>query len=291
MADYENQHFVPVFYTQRWANVRGQVTRYFFDQNVRRADNFKCVETGPRPLGRKRHLWTVHGSLTPNHKYLIEREFFGQIDDKAARIADRFVNGRNDLTDKERVEWAQFLVSLRYRNPIIVQYEIKRVANLIRANETFPPATPKYEKFLDGFIEPAYLTSQVSLAKNIEVFARYRRYSIRRLKGHAFTFLTCDWPLLKFYSAVNRAHGETWILPLSPTVVMIATPSTGDTDYWEWLGENRLVREVNAAVTKSFMQDVWACDQTQSTYVERRMKLRGPANPEALMELAANARP
>lgn len=291
MANYENQHFVPVFYTKRWADESKKVVRHFFDENIRNRDNFQCKPAGFTTIGCESNLWTFRGAKDKRFKYSIEAELFGQIDNAAARIAQKIVNNEKRLSNEELIDWAKFLNSLRFRNPLTIRYGIRPVAGDVKigSEAEAPPWPEPNEPFQDAFVEPLMLLGQILKRSNLEQFVEKTCFAARILKNSPFKLLTCDLPLLKFRSRINRLE-PVWLLPLSPSVLFIAAQYAVDHEFWRELPERVLAMNVNHAVTKSYMREVWAIDQSQSDYIEKRMRLRGAIPLDELVRQMVNDR-
>ncbi len=268
MPAYASQHFVPVFYSKAWADEKGQVTRYFFDHGrvVRK-------QRGPRLIGCSDHLWTLTGGKTGEIRSIIERDFFGcVIDDLASRVLEQMRAGRlATLSGSDLVHWAHFLVSLQLRNPMVIRHTIASIAR----SHLNDDVVAEWKEPFDLAAAPALaLAGVVADDRAADKFLGHA-WSVKDLSGAPFPLLTSDWPLLAFRSIRGREHPSNYVLPLSPNLAFFAAATPLDAEFFEGMGINALVRLLNAAVTASFMNDVWAPDDRQSPYIERRMKQRG----------------
>lgn len=291
MANYENQHFVPVFYTKRWADESKRVVRHYFDENIKNRDSFQCKLAGSTTIGCESNLWTFRGAKDKRFKYSIEVDLFGQIDNAAARIAEKIVSNEKRLSNEELIDWARFLNSLRDRNPLTIRFGIKPAAVEVKigGEAEAPPWPEPNEPFRDAFVEPLMLLGQVLNRSNLEHFIGKTCFAARILNNSPFKLLTCDQPLLKVRSKINRLE-PVWLLPLSPSVLFIAAQYAEDHKFWRELPERVLAMNVNHAVTRSYMREVWASDQSQSDYIEKRMRLRGAIPLDELARQIVNDR-
>lgn len=279
MPAYANQHYVPVFYSKRWADGQGQITRYFFDHG-------KVVQKrrGPTAIGCKEHLWTLRGG-TGDVRQFVEKELFSSfVDNDAGQILRHLIDRpKAPLSGLDVIKWAHFLGSLELRNPLVLKYRIEPYAISI-----FKKSGLEWKEPYDISAMPAMaLAAFVANGSGADKFLR-AEWSTLDVSRSGFPLLTCDWPLLSFKSVRGHQHPMSYILPLSPKLAFLSAGTPWDEQFFHGKTPNALVRMLNMTVTSLFMSDVWAPDDSQAAFIFRRMKERGPLS-EAFLKAFAMA--
>jgi hypothetical protein len=95
-----DHHYVPQFYTRRWADGSGRVLCYKRVTNGRIA--FKGVV--PKGTGFEPDLYKTPPAVfwESHEEHVIETAFFSPIDNDAAVVLDKLQSGASSLTDEER---------------------------------------------------------------------------------------------------------------------------------------------------------------------------------------------
>ena len=113
-------HFVPQFLLRAWASgsLDGKVEDIRLDLS-----GFPSSRRAPKSTGYKDDLYALSKPVVGGmEKQAIEKIFFMQVDNLAARAHQKLVeHGLRSLTTAERSDWVRFLMSLRVRQPDIVQ--------------------------------------------------------------------------------------------------------------------------------------------------------------------------
>jgi len=108
---YDKQHFSPVLANKWWANEQGKYTSYYRDV---RAWRVRSRPRGRRQWGRKRRLWPREVELA------LKRE----LEDPIAPIYRGLMQG-TPPRGRDRVKWAQFLLSQVVRTPTFLRYVLR----------------------------------------------------------------------------------------------------------------------------------------------------------------------
>lgn len=281
MPAYENQHFVPVFYSRRWAGPDKQLIRCVVEHG-----KFEAKLRGPSAVGVSRNLWSLTGVHDGRLRFTVEKDFFSaDIDSKASLVAQQMIDlPGKPLSEPQQIAWSRFLVSLQYRNPIVLGHHIDALADQVIDDPDRPPdafgAVPVNRSNMRALV----LQAKVGRRQESERFYANRFCSVVEIQDAPFGLLTSDWPLQRIRNAYGENFPDSYVLPLSPNRLFLAAGTQADRDHWQRLNANQLVRTVNAAVTGSFLHDVWASDTTQLKYIERRMRSRGPFQIEKLLK-------
>lgn len=111
-------HYIPQFYLKRWLNSEGILYVYMRG----RKEPIELHEKGLINFCQENHLYSIP-SIAPNDPAKIEKEWAVPIDTQAAGVIDKFDNGKvENLTDAERLSWANFCATLWYRSPKGLKY-------------------------------------------------------------------------------------------------------------------------------------------------------------------------
>ena len=112
-------HYVPQFLLSPWAenNQDGKIEVFRFDLK-----NLPSSRHTPKHTGFDDDLYALTKEVVGRmEKQAIEKLFLKRVDNNAARVRRKLEHqGLKYLTQKDRVDWACFLMSLRIRQPNIV---------------------------------------------------------------------------------------------------------------------------------------------------------------------------
>ena len=112
-------HYVPQFLLNPWAesNPDGKIEVFRFDLK-----NLPSSRHTPKYTGFDDDLYALTKEIVGGmEKQAIEKLFLKRVDNNAARVRRKLeYQGLKYLTQKDRVDWACFLMSLRIRQPNIV---------------------------------------------------------------------------------------------------------------------------------------------------------------------------
>ncbi|MEZ6196799.1 MAG: hypothetical protein R3F20_13915 [Planctomycetota bacterium] len=106
---YDNQHFSPVFANEPWANEHRRYTSYYRDVHLK---GVRKSSPGRKQWGRQRRLWPLEVELALNK----------DLEGPTAPIYRDLVCGVAPVL-RDRVKWAQFLLSQVVRTPTFIRYE------------------------------------------------------------------------------------------------------------------------------------------------------------------------
>ncbi|MBL6957976.1 MAG: DUF4238 domain-containing protein [Rhodospirillales bacterium] len=113
-------HYVPQFLLRAWASgsFDGKVEGFRLDLN-----GFPSSRRAPKSTGYEDDLYALSKPVVAGmEKQAIEIIFFKQVDNLAARAHQKLVEcGLRSLTNEEKSDWVRFLMSLRVRQPDIIQ--------------------------------------------------------------------------------------------------------------------------------------------------------------------------
>jgi hypothetical protein len=105
-------HYVPIFYSKRWADDAGEVVR-FTVENCRLIDR----RVHPARVGWQRDLYRIPGE-TGDASQRLETLFFSQLDGNAADVLRKLLSTPiKYLNDLDVGHWSMFIRSLMLRSP------------------------------------------------------------------------------------------------------------------------------------------------------------------------------
>lgn len=287
MNEPRDHHFIPQFLLRRWAVNDGRLVRFY-----RPYRDVVSVRQAPAGVGYRRDLYSLEGwpaeSVTA-----IERQYMGPVvDDPAAKALEALV-ARDEglLTPELRVAWVRFLMSLRVRIPqsvAAVADEWKaRIPEAIAANpEDYEairrpgdPATMLewVERHVPGLLEQSGKHLLPALIENDEVGTVMLRMNWNSVEfAPPFPdLLLGDNPLVMTHAVKDPRCAIA--LPMTPSVLFIATHSQEATEQLLERGGDRLVPLMNESTLGQAVHDVFGTTERHLQFVENRLRPR----PEA----------
>lgn len=113
---HKDHHYNPQFYLRLWENDQQLFYNYFI---INHRVKYKLKSAAS--VGFEPHLYALK-KVPREEKNKIEKEVFGDIDNKAALILSKIDSfGINTLSNSEKIEWARFLYSMMSRHPKIIK--------------------------------------------------------------------------------------------------------------------------------------------------------------------------
>ena len=226
-------HFLPVFHLSEWA-VDGFVKRW-----GRIPYNEKLVQrdVSPRSTAYRDHLYS-YTDYPGKAQAEIETEVLSPIDNAAAPILKKLlVGGGGKLSDEERVAWARYMLTARYRVPSVLNAikadaydtlhdETQHIRQMFEQNQQYM-AEESYEEFLRARVgDPKQnlgllaLKNLVNDERTINRLAGFRWF-VRRLSPAGLPAVLGDRPLMVVSPFYNPE--PTFAIPLSPHAILFAS--------------------------------------------------------------------
>lgn len=129
-------HYFPEFYTKRWCDYSGQMTRY-----VRTPSGaLHRRRIAPSGIGFELDLYTMP-ILEGDFIYGLERELFKDVDFYGAIALEKLINGGSMSDDRMRTAFATFVLSLEFRSPTAIRSAAERFSSRIVSE--FPTSDSK----------------------------------------------------------------------------------------------------------------------------------------------------
>jgi len=289
MSKEGKHHYIPVFYLKQWTGSDGRLCEY-----SRPYDRVKPRRVHPDGTGYVNGLNTIEG-LPPGEEQYLEDVFFKIADNYAAR-ALRILLGVKpwNFTPKERSGWSRFIISLMMRNPESVQKHREVASTIFKdalprieatyAKERGPDDPLTYAEYaqLHG-PNPAGRTIALlmqGLIDNVPVGTSINgmRWTVLVDPNPKHSLLTSDRPLL-ITNGIKHPSGQV-ILPISPLHAFVATNNIETENYIRNVWTNRqAIPQINDKVASQSRKYVYAYDDTQLSFVSKRLGLKHTADP------------
>jgi Protein of unknown function (DUF4238) len=296
MSKEGRHHYIPVFYLKQWArDSKGR-----FCEFSRPYDRVKPRRTHPDGTGYVDGLNTIEGLPAADSRYL-EDVFFQIADDGAAQALKTLLGPPPwSMSAKERSAWTRFIMSLLVRNPEGVA-KYKQVAAAIYkamlprnealyAKERGPDDPPTYAAYAErhGPNPAARIVVRViqTLSDNEELGRQINamRWTVLSFKGPKFELLTSDRPML-MTNGIGTPTGHL-IMPISPFHIFVATNNIETELNIRNVSRNgKAIAQINDRVALQSRKYVWGTDDTQLTFVARRLGHAITADPMEAMSI------
>lgn len=272
-------HYVPQFYTKRWAGLDGRLFSY------RRP--YRQVISDPKfpvQVAFEEDLYRV--PFVPDDvKDLLETKFFKRIDQEGSDVIAKLEKtGPDILTQTERFSWAIFLVALMQRHPIQVQHLAQSTENNIKRlleakkdryyRDRKENDMRSFEDFLLEVLESEQTAQQKKIAiqsgilipRTITWIGNASMAVADFDRGH--TLLTSDRPVVMTNGLIHQ-HSHI-ALPIGPRRLFVAAQSVDVLR--QILTQNSLIERLNDIVVRQAEEFVFGSDSSHLAFVERRLK-------------------
>lgn len=188
MAKQQKHHYVPSFYTKRWAAADGKLIEYRLGYQ----GQIFLRRTHPDGTGYFRGLNTID-RLPPEIANFIEDQFLQRADDLACQALDHLLAGTLNANIDIKSGWTRFLISLLHRPPERIRYlkaiiEEKFAPILESLREGYPTRRgPNDPPTFDEYVlktNPMGRTYAESFQKIVDSVKCRRLYKSADLGGH-----------------------------------------------------------------------------------------------------------
>ena len=263
-------HYIPCFYTKRWAGSDRKLCEF-----SRPHSKVKAKRVAPAGTGYADDLYAIPRTST-DRKHLIEKQFMGSIDQRANDVLVKIETGRiASLTSDERICWATFLISIMQRSPDKVEEFGFRTTDvfqtvLARMRDTYPsrrkvedPET--FDELLEQAHETGYferakillLQSAIMLPRAVHLICSFR-WEIIIFGAYSHKLLTSDKPIIA--SNGLKQTGAYLAIPIGPRKLFLATRN--EETRRDLLVDTRLADNSNNSVVRRAVRFVYGSDST-----------------------------
>lgn len=272
-------HFVPQFLQSPWTLSDGMLLRHKLECG-------SAKRLAPKANGFAHDLLSLTKSQVMGmDQHAIEKVLLQRVDNEAAAIRDKLLDGQLvALSHEERCAWVRFIMSLRLRQPSVVNLlrdgaqqtlrqklaEAPEEYESIALSDTFLTFEEWTEAAFPGAIENFGLSFFHELINDEAVGTKllHLRWWVWKFEWQDHALLLGDNPCV-FAGGIDNPNLAV-MLPISPRVAFIAT--RGDTVAQELSRANgkRLSRNFNDATVRQAERYVYAIDEASRRFIENR---------------------
>jgi hypothetical protein len=287
MPKQQKHHYIPSFYTKRWANERGQLLEYRLGYQGRIFHR----PTHPDGTGYIHGLNTIE-RLPPELANFIEDQFLQRADDLACQAHDHLLAGTLNVNTDIQSGWARFIMSLMHRTPERIKYlkglvEEKFGPLLEEMRAKYPGARgPNDPATFDEYVLKAnpmgrsyaeFFQSMVD-SENVGRFINQMRWGVITLHRPRVPLLTSDRPMV-MSNGINRPDSHI-IIPISPVKLFIAANNVDFIQQFQLRAETGEVLEVmNDLMARQARKYLYASEPVDEAFLQGRLGQKIPCYP------------
>lgn len=277
-------HYIPQFLLSSWANQqldsRIEVIRLDLTQGI------TSSRRRPRYTGYEEDLYALtEDKIAGMGKQAVETCFLKHVDNNAANVRRKILNeGLHALNEEDRISWVRFIMSLRLRQPEIVD-EIRQKSSIVLTEDLDKdpeeyeelvsdddPASLKEwaEKHYPGLIDNFGMSIFHEIVDNEDLGDK-----ILRLRWFLFKFddvkhnlLLSDQPCV-FTSDID-ADDLIIALPIHPKALFLAVRGDKTAALLREVAPNILIRMMNTTSVSQARVRIYATDDQQLRFIENR---------------------
>lgn len=280
-------HYVPQFALRYWAESDGKVPYY-----MRRGSRVVYDRLSPEYTAYEPDLYAFIDVPLEN-RYLVEREFFGKLENDVAPIYEKIEHRDEDLSHRERLLWAMFLMAANTRVPekvaLVKQIADKHLRRAVAANPE------EYLKVKGDAVEATLLEWVENNVSGIENIGLIQLIKFVVNENHIRQFLELEWIVHGLSHAsveLLLSDRPLWVykhptdpdfiamMPLSPRSVFIAARDKRVIQKTIDASPNELIRRINESVVGSAWERVYG--RANERFIDRC--LRQPESIDAAVK-------
>jgi hypothetical protein len=290
-----DHHYVPKFLLRRWRLPNGLLNAYYWDE---RSKTLRTKQSGPGAFCNLPHLLSVPSA--PGRPDSIEREFFGEVDDRGAKITARLIeSGAIDHCDIDPL--IEFVLSLEARRPPVVEairrYGPLKVAAMLNrdpellsrlAAEGIDQTPAEYVAGTRELsLEDEALEVVKSLTSNSKIADALKssNWMVRRLQPDSQALALGDRPLIR---TSGLQSSFVWALPINPDTVITMAASPEVRLSLSQLSDKQFSMRVNSDSAMHSDKYVFWKPTAPTTWLARRLKVRAGEPRQAATDIGKN---
>jgi Protein of unknown function (DUF4238) len=253
-------HFLPKFYTARWANI-GSMVRY-----VRPRPNAPLhgKTVVPKAIGKQRDLYSYSAGATEEERQRLEMQLFGPIDHRAAEALQKIDAGLSG-SNTDKVGLVQFVLSLQHRSPSRIADLRNELAGRMIGIADFDASDSAHRTMIADQVNDL-LSEMISSENIIHMVASMKVFRIDVHSRHKL--LTCDLPLM-MSQGIAQPQGFL-MFPYSPHRLAIFAHDEKVAVAFSTQEPDVLAKGINDAVVQQAREFVVAADHCSKRFVENR---------------------
>lgn len=276
-------HYVPQFLLSQWANGEEDKTIEVFRLNL---NELRSDRHTPEYTGYEKDLYALsRDKIAGMNQHAVEEHFLKHIDNDAAKVRNKLEEtGLNSLNPWDRNAWVRFLMSLRIRQPTLVDNLITSSAEHLRKSLASQPE--QFEELaLNG--DPANLVDWVdeNYPGLIDNFGLSFFHELVDNPNIGDQILRMTWWLWDFSDAPHDlllsdnpcifTHGINDAnliisLPVSPKKVFMATHSAMMAENLRKQKPQHLLKRINESSLLQSSSRIYARDTSHSRFIQNR---------------------
>jgi hypothetical protein len=256
MSKKGKHHYIPVFYLKQWSGADERVCEY-----KQRYRGVLPKRVYPDATGYVHGLYNVPGLPSEDIQY-VEKKFMQAVDGRASAalraMLDDNITGA-DFAAPLKTAWAQFLYSLTFRTPNVIE----RMQGRIEREEVGQGMTPPAVPYAAPEMFPNLLASKLVIPGLLSM-----HWNVGSVKGAKNLLLTSDKPII-MTNGFSDADAHI-ALPISPTAFFIATRTMDMFRQIASRSRNDLASTINNKVSEQSIDFVYAFDDKQTRFIQNR---------------------
>jgi hypothetical protein len=266
-------HYIPEFYTKRWAVADDSKVCQFTLHSMGVSPNRKA----PAAIGYLEDLYAIPGAPPEISAYL-EARYFRQTDQEGCLALDALLSGKlNQMSASLKIGWARFMMSLLHRTPEkIIWYgkvwkgmhaeaAVDARAEIERNNGDLSQLADFEETFAASFVQ---VLQNIMDSTLIGQHLVNMRWGVIKLHQHQ-RLMTSDRPLL-IMNGLQRPDAQVAI-PLSPSDLFIATNKEDILQQAGEMNSKELSEQSNHHIVSQAERYVYSADDSQLRFVSKRL--------------------
>jgi len=280
-------HYVPEFLQRPWADTNPDGKLEVFRLDI---EGLPSRRHAPKHTGYEPDLYALSMPVVAGmKKHAVEEQFLKYVDNSGALVRDKLENqGLKKLSPKDRVDWTRFLMSLRIRQPGIVQMLITESKEHLRTTletqpeqyEEFaslghPPTLVEWtEKRFPGLIENFGLSFFHELVDNPDIGDKILRMKwwIWDFSSAPYDLLLADHPCI-FTTGIDDPN-LVIALPITPKKAFMATQSEHVANTMRLQHPRGLATRLNEASLNQARVRIYARDRAPEQFLRNRLQRR-----------------
>lgn len=276
-------HYVPQFLLRPWAEKNNDGKIEVFRLDLKQIPSSRLT---PKHTGYEENLYALtKAEVAGMDQQAVEKQFLRQVDNSGAHVRNKLDHdGLHSLTIDERTDWARFLMSLRIRQPDVVQMLRTMAADRLRgtlaaqpelyeelAGLEDPPTLEEWtEKNFPGLIENFGMSFFHKLIDNGKIGEKILRMKwwIWDFSRAPYELLLADHPCI-FTSAIDDPNLIV-ALPIAPKKAFMATQSDHAAEVLRRQHPKDLARRLNESTVTQARVRIYARDRSPSRFIRNR---------------------
>lgn len=292
-----DHHYIPKFWLKRWAGDDGRVLRH------RKRPHDGLITSKRLPPRSFAFVENLYKSPYPDEEaaHVLERKFFGAIDDTAAAALYKLLAARNEIPGEPLRDWVHFVMSLMFRTPsafrelhvsAIRHYKIQVDAGRREIEESQRLDAARAAETIAAYEDVELLTKRLHAAMPKIVFneaildmLESMEWMILTRNDDCPTVLLSDEPVMRPIGLrEERGHLAT---PLTPDKILIGVSNRQFGQHLRSINRKEVVKEVNKSTVQSAREFVVSINNRQDGFIHKHF---GSA-PKKPLASAANSSP